>query len=85
MKAGRYRITDEASGTPFTALEWNDNIKPGMVLSIAMVLRKPHAGPEHRCLACDMGYVGETTRELQRVRWYADRCIVCFDRELTGE
>lgn len=85
VKAGRYRITDEAAGEPLKAHEWKDKIKPGMVLSMTMVLRKPRAGPHHRCPSCEMEYVGAPTTELKRVRWYGDRLMVCLVRELTGE
>lgn len=70
-------ITDEGAGDLLTACAWKSRIKPGMVLSMAMVLRKPHArsSPAHNCPTCGMAHGGEETTDLKGVRWYNDGCL----------
>lgn len=74
VKAGRYKITDEGAGDVLSAPEWKNRIKPGMVLSMAMVLRK-RSSAAHNCPTCGMAQDGEGTRDLKRVRWYGDRYL----------
>lgn len=70
MEAGKYNITDETDGTILTAAEWKARIKPGMKLSMAMVLEKQAFNKrEHSCPACDLEYIGAKTGDLARVKW----------------
>lgn len=78
VKDGRYTITDEGAGDILIARAWKSRIKPGMVLSMAMVVRKPHgrSSPAHNCPACGMAHGGEETMDLKRVRWYDDEYVL---------
>lgn len=71
VEAGRFKITDEGGGNILSEKEWKDSIKPGMTLSMAMVLRKRDDPDttEHNCPACEMTYTGEKTKDLERVKW----------------
>lgn len=76
MEAGRYKIRDETAGRGgiLTAKEWNNRIKPGMTVSMAMVLRKQVLAnkTEHNCPACNSPYTGPKSNDLERVQWLVD-------------
>lgn len=74
VEAGRYEIVDESGGGVLTSKDWKKNIKPGMRLSMAMVLRKEKAFDTvgHNCPSCNQEYQGPKTQDLQRVQWYVD-------------
>lgn len=76
MEAGRYKIRDETAGGGgvLNAKEWNNSIKAGMTVSMAMILRKQVVAnkTEHNCPACNSLYTGPKSNDLERVQWFVD-------------
>lgn len=72
MDAGRYEISNEKTGKLIAAKDWQASIEPGMMLSMAMVLRKKATTDttEHDCPSCNSPYQGLKSNGLERVRWY---------------
>ncbi|KAL0635228.1 hypothetical protein Q9L58_005874, partial [Maublancomyces gigas] len=80
VEAGRYKIRDETAGGGgiLTAKEWNNSIKAGMTVSMAMVLRKQVVAneTEHNCPACNSPYTGPKSNDLERVQ--CKKCATFF-------
>lgn len=64
-------ITDESTGgVILTKAEWKNRIRPGMKLSMAMVVKKPRTNTvQHTCPSCQLTYTGIKTKDLERVKW----------------
>jgi hypothetical protein len=66
-------LNESENGTIITANSWEVALEPGILLSMAMLLRKQAKKPtEQACPACGKVYKGYgKCKDLQRVRWYA--------------
>lgn len=72
VKAGKYQITNDSDGSILTAQEWEANIKAGLTVSMAMVLRKRDASDQtagSNCPSCATPYIGIKGIEIGGVRW----------------
>lgn len=72
VDAGKYEIADEAGGAILNMRKWSDSIKPGMTLSMAMILWKQQVSGnrlKHTCPSCHSPYNAVKRRDLERVRW----------------
>lgn len=72
VSRGLYEIVDENRDTVLESRNWEDVIKPNMMISMNMLLRKKQSGdPENaNCPSCGDLYKGYSKRkELERVRW----------------
>lgn len=71
VEAGRYEISTDAGATLNTQ-NWSDNIRPGMTLSMSMILHeREFAGSiqANTCPSCLTPYKGVRKRDLELVRW----------------
>jgi hypothetical protein len=63
-----YNIADEdGEGTLITEDDWAERIKPGMTISMSMILRKSSA-PERACPRCNIQCIGPELAG-RRLRW----------------
>ena len=73
VSKGVYEIVDENNrDTVLESRNWEDVIKPDMIISMNMLLRKKQGGdPESAsCPSCGDLYKGYSkSKELERVRW----------------
>ncbi|KAI5850545.1 hypothetical protein DFP73DRAFT_238231 [Morchella snyderi] len=70
VRARRYQIKDEISGLALGKENWQERLKPGMRISMAMELHKNldiHS-TQHKCPRCDYPHPGITSDHLARVR-----------------
>ncbi|KAH0608790.1 uncharacterized protein H6S33_001018 [Morchella sextelata] len=80
VERGEYDIVNEESGALMRMEDWRNNIRPGILLSMAIVVRKKIEKGEndYRCPACKTEYTGSvgTGYQLERVnctyckRWF---------------
>lgn len=72
VAARRFQVTNETGGGILTANKWKDTIKAGMIVSMAMVLRKKldcSGMTEHNCPSCQSPSTGLKGKDLKRVKW----------------
>ncbi|KAI5839119.1 hypothetical protein DFP73DRAFT_221937 [Morchella snyderi] len=73
VERGEYDIINEESGALLKMEEWGNIIKPGILLSMAIVIRKQmeKGKNDHRCPGCQTRYTGSVGigNELERVKW----------------
>jgi hypothetical protein len=76
VERGEYDIVNEESGALMRMEDWHKNIRPGILLSMAIVVRKNIEKGEkgengYRCPACKTEYTGSvgTGYQLERVNW----------------
>ncbi|KAL0630921.1 hypothetical protein Q9L58_010224 [Maublancomyces gigas] len=79
VKAGKYQITNDSNGGILTAQQWEANIKAGLTVSMAMVLRKREAIEENagnNCPSCATPYMGIESIVVEGVR--CKKCATFF-------
>lgn len=73
-EAGKYVISHETGpGRIIDAGEWSTYLKPGMTVSMAMVLQQLQVTfrPNHGCPSCERPIpMGTTCQDRGRVQWY---------------
>ncbi|KAI5843792.1 hypothetical protein DFP73DRAFT_631909 [Morchella snyderi] len=79
MEQRRYEITNEATGARLGSDVHGNIVKPGMRLSMAMLLfleKKSTEEAQHECPRCGKGYEGGTSGVLERVQ--CEKCRTFF-------
>lgn len=79
VDAGQYELMDERTGGVLTAEEWTSSVKPGMLLSMAMVIRirGSSEAEKQRCPSCECRLDEVQTSNDSRVTWYLF-CLYAF-------